>query len=452
MNILIFHPDKEALEMISFCLESESGFFVHQAPSFKEAIDFFLEETPIDIIVSLRQPATDKLFKYLLSTGAAIPVILLEDGSDHQFEVYPDIRVLSQMSLQDVAENLVPLLKKHFNEIIDSAATEDYCRISTSLLTRVVPLRGDIFIRLSSVKFVKLFKTGAIFTGEDLEKFLVRKKVSHLYIRKADSHEFIDKFKQDLATFAEHAKTNSPELINTVAEIHDLILELTSRLGFNEEVKAIAKSNVKLALKAIGTSPKITKMLSSSQMKTKNYLCSHSVLLANISCSIAAQMSWPSDMTFQKLVLAALFHDIVFQNPEFAKISTKKALKELEAHLASEDLEMIRQHPLRCAEMIQSLSEVPADVNLIISQHHERPDGEGFPAGLRASQIAPLSAVFIVAHDILDQMTSIKGEFDLQNFLKQTEDQYQISTFKQIWKALANLDKTEGKEGTGSAA
>ena len=42
------------------------------------------------------------------------------------------------------------------------------------------------------------------------------------------------------------------------------------------------------------------------------------------------------------------------------------------------------------------------DVSLIIRQHHEWPDGSGFPAHLKENQISALSAVFIICHSFLE--------------------------------------------------
>ena len=86
--------------------------------------------------------------------------------------------------------------------------------------------------------------------------------------------------------------------------------------------------------------------------------------------------------------------------------------------------------------MIKELKEMPGEVDFLVLEHHERPDGSGFPTGLMAHQIAPLSTVFIVAHDLMDSMIEQGAEFSLRNFLASVEATYQAGTLKQIWKAL----------------
>lgn len=449
MNILLFHPQKELLDIARFCLESEINLVVLQASTFQEAMDILLEENAVDLIISSQQPTTDKLFKYLLSTTAEVPIVLISDVDNNNVDVYPDLKIIGSIHSSKVPNDLIPLINKHFSEILKNSENSDYCRIQTSLLLRVVPLKGDIYIRLSNVKYVKLFKTGAVFSQEDLEKYLVRKKVTFLYVKKKEASEFAEKFKQDIVTLVANADPADPTLGNTVAEVQEVIQELALKIGFTPEIQAIAKSNVELAVKAVGTNPKLSKVLAASPLASKNYISSHSMLLANIACSIAAQMEWPSDTTFQKLILASLFHDFVFTNPNLARISTKKQIQSTQNSFTPEQIKFIETHPIKSADVIKAMDEIPSDVDIIVLQHHERPNGTGFPKGLRSNQIAPLASVFIVAHDMVDELTSPSAQFDLKKFLKNTETLYQNATFKKIWKTLSTPESE--KASTTSA-
>lgn len=436
MNVLLFHSNKDSKEMIGFCLESQMGLTIKKASDFKEAIDFLLDEDSIDLIITSQEEEIDKLFKYLLSTSTQLPLILVGDKNSSLPQAFPEIKVLAELRNNEVPEKLIAVIRENFNDINKVSQDDEYCRISTELLLRVVPLKGDVYIRLSSVKFVKFFRSGAQFTQEDFEKFLHKKKINYLYIKKSESQEFVNKFKEDLAKLASQAHGDNPELIKTVSEVQELIQELSSRVGFTEEVIEITRSNVTLALKAIGSSPKISKTLANSQLKNKNYISSHSVLLANISCSIAAHMNWPSNTTFHKLVLASLFHDIVFQDSDLAKIKDNTELEEKKSKLTEDQYNLIKSHPLSCADIVKTLTEIPGDVDFLVLQHHERPDGSGFPKGLRSHQIPPLSALFIVAHDILNEVITKGENFKMEEFLISNEKTYESGSFKKIWKAL----------------
>ncbi len=436
MNILLLHPDRESLEMIGFCLESQISLDVHKTHSLQQALDHLLGEEPVDLIVTSLQAETDKLFKYLLSTGATIPLILIGEESAKKLEAYPDLQILACFPASEVPDQLIKLIRQNFQEILRAGTGHEYVRIHPELLVRTIPLKSDIYIRLSNVKYVKLFKTGTLFTQQDLEKYLVRKNVKYLYIKTKESHEFVNKFRADLEAMVQSAEPAAAGLLETSTEVHNLIRELSTRMGFEPSVQELARQHIHLTIKAIGQSPQLTSALAHSPLKGRNYISSHSVLLANMACSIATMMKWPSETTFKKLVFAALFHDFVFQDPELAKVSTRIELEKAKLSLSEEQYQTIAHHPHKAVEMIKELKEMPGEVDFLVLEHHERPDGSGFPTGLMAHQIAPLSTVFIVAHDLMDSMIEQGAEFSLRNFLASVEATYQAGTFKQIWKAL----------------
>lgn len=457
MNILLLHPQKATRDMLSFCIETEVGATVHVINSFQEAMDHFLGDSEINLVITSQHPETEKLFKYILSTGAEVFVVLLSEDPSEPVDAYPDLKILAKMNQSDAATKLVPILKDQFRKILEARQASEYCRIDPSLLMRVVPLRGDVYIRLSSVKFVKLYKTGAKFGKEDLERVTVKKKITSLYIKKSETPEFIDKFKIELQSLIDQADASlsgeaSTSLIETAGQVQDVVFELTSRLGFTPEVRELAQQNVKLTLRAIGASPRLSKALDLSQFKNKNYLSSHSIMLAHLTCSIASQMQWPSDTTFHKLVLASLFHDNGLQDPMHAKIIHKGDVEALKTSVKPEDFTTVHTHGIKAAELVQSLREIPSDVDTILLQHHERPDGSGFPVGLKSAQIAPLSAVFIVAHEIIDALVSQKNNFSMENFLSEKKELYQLGTFKKIWKMLAHAEAEDEDAAKEEAA
>ncbi len=441
MNILLFHPQPDQREILSFCLESQIGQNITQAQTYQEVIDVFLEEGAIDLLIAAPLPGTDKLFRFLLSTSARVPIILISEDTTIGTVSFPDLILLGQLSMKEVPTKLLSLIKENFSHVLsassNSGASEEYCRISTQLLPRVVPLKSDVYIRLSNVKYIKLFGKGAQFTKEDCEKYLFSRKVEYFYLKNAESKEFVNKFLVDLKQMSEAITPESASSWSTISESQEMVTELINRIGFTKEVQEIAKLNVDMTLKAIGESAKIAKVLDLSKLKVKNYLSSHSVLLAHVACSIAGYMSWPSQSTFQKLSMAALFHDLVLQNVELAKISTKKELESYKTRLSTESYTAVKNHPARCSELLKEMSEIPSDVDVIILQHHERPDGNGFPRGIRASQIAPLAAVMIIGHDMIDAIEQEAEKFNLKDFLKKMESSYNAGPFRKIWQALS---------------
>jgi HD-GYP domain-containing protein (c-di-GMP phosphodiesterase class II) len=76
---------------------------------------------------------------------------------------------------------------------------------------------------------------------------------------------------------------------------------------------------------------------------------------------------------------------------------------------------------------------------VIIAQHHERADGTGFPRGLAQTYIAPLGAVFIVAHDMAQVALKKGPEFKPADFLAEIRDKYKTGQFRKVVQAIEQM-------------
>ncbi len=315
----------------------------------------------------------------------------------------------------------------------------DYCQIRTSLLLTVCPLKSPVWIRLSAEKYVKLFTEGDEFNREDHEKLTIKKGVEYLYIRKNDIGEFISKFQADLTQLVNRSPPVTAKEIPEISEMTvETFQELGKRLGFEKaEVQEIAKSQVQMAMNVMGKTPGLNQFMELLKGYQGQYISSHSTLCGFMACSIAAQMQWGSDITFRKLSLASFLHDIVIDKHDLAAI---RDVQELEASsFTPEQKKQYMNHPIEAAEIAKGFSEVPPDVDVIIAQHHERPDGKGFPRGLGSSYIAPLAAIFIVAHEMARYSLDKGPTFKAKDFLDASRDKYSSSQFKKVMAALEKL-------------
>jgi hypothetical protein len=92
---------------------------------------------------------------------------------------------------------------------------------------------------------------------------------------------------------------------------------------------------------------------------------------------------------------AAILHDL-------GKIGIDDAVLNKISPLTEEEWNMIRLHPLKGAEIVSGIRHL-APVALWIALHHERPDGKGYPFGLRLGEI-PIESHIIAVVDAFDAM------------------------------------------------
>jgi len=121
------------------------------------------------------------------------------------------------------------------------------------------------------------------------------------------------------------------------------------------------------------------------------YIHAHNV--AAYSEMIASEMGINEDVKTQ-IVRGAFLHDI-------GKLSVPLEILEKKEKLTEADWKIIRRHPISCLDLL------PADITKlelqIITMHHEKMDGEGYPFGINNIS----QEVFIVqTADIFDALVS----------------------------------------------
>ncbi len=102
-----------------------------------------------------------------------------------------------------------------------------------------------------------------------------------------------------------------------------------------------------------------------------------------------------SDTTI--IVKAAMLHDI-------GKISVPDFIIRKKDQLTQEEKKIIRNHPVKGAEILEKMFNFRAGVDFIL-HHHERWDGRGYPDGLKGKDI-PIGSRIICITDSFDAMTS----------------------------------------------
>jgi putative nucleotidyltransferase with HDIG domain len=129
------------------------------------------------------------------------------------------------------------------------------------------------------------------------------------------------------------------------------------------------------------------------------YTAGHSERVSVLSVAIGRAMALPND-ELEVLRLGALLHDI-------GKIGVPDRVLMKPGALTSEEFAAIKMHPVLGARILKSVPFLARHIP-IVELHHERPDGRGYPLGLRGEDI-PLPASIVHVADAYDAMTSARA-------------------------------------------
>lgn len=439
MNILLVHSKPEIREIVAFPLEGKLSAVTHGVSNEAEALEVLKKVSP-DVVVAENSSAATALLAKLTFTRPA-RLVLCDNTKGAAPAAIPGLTFLGFALHENLVENLLQLLTPAATADLAEGANP-YCRINTALLLKTNPLAADIYIRLSPTKYVKLFQKNDEFDNNDLQRYREQKKIDYLYLLKDDCSLLMTSLLGELdKMLSANPPPSTQTATETVENVVETIHELIDKIGVTEEVQKAVQSSVKITMKAMGDFPQLSEIMKMVQDANGKYIGRHTMLLTHIACSMAVCMDWYSESTFEKLTMAAFFHDAPLKDHDLCAV---KELSEFEKqHKGKFNLSQVQEykaHPEKAVMLLGHFKEMPAEVDKIILQHHEHPMGSGFPGQLSSNYITPLSSLFIVSHDLTDYILDREGKFDIDEFLAAFEKKYSSGNFKKIAKQLSEVE------------
>ena len=126
------------------------------------------------------------------------------------------------------------------------------------------------------------------------------------------------------------------------------------------------------------------------------YTHGHSERVTAFAVTLAEEMELDAE-TLDNVRLGALLHDV-------GKIGVAEKILTKPSRLTPEEVKVIRQHPVRGAEILSHIRNIPGVV-AAVKYHHEMYNGLGYPDGLIGEEI-PQTARIVALANAFDAMTS----------------------------------------------
>lgn len=315
--------------------------------------------------------------------------------------------------------------------------TQDYVAIDLELLFRLKKVNCALYLKISSDKFVKVIHSGSEFSVSEVDRFR-SKNIEELYVERFEFENFIKDFKKNVFSQMAWEKAKTQDKIDVLAGDMSLVQKASKIFGWSPQVIQLAQENISVVINVLKTETAFDKLNDLLKNQRNKKLTSHTMILAIMLTDIGKRLNWDSNKTIEKLTFAALLHDLTLDDDLFADKQTLIMADDFTALKTTPEGNALFNHPINAAQLTLNWPLCPPDVDVIIRQHHERPDGQGFPLELPAFKISPLSALFIMCEDVIYH-SYVEPDADLKAYFLARREFYAREPFKAIYPKILEM-------------
>ncbi len=403
----------------------------------------------IIIEAGLKTDHATEFAKTILEKFGERPILFI--GKDDSLTDYVDQDFCSEFDFVNTI--LRPIEQIHFEEQLKNAAIWTQ---NNNFSSDIVDLQKDEFlpIRLRNFKlfnsvpfnafmevipgqFVKAITKNKKYHFSTLHQ-LIKRNVRFLYMERSERLSFIESSIDKARSILDSPNIDTKQAISAQLIFLSSIQEYIQDIGVSDDLCDII-------VEFVGKVNAVSKTMKSFNDLCKNFKFdnrdhSEQALLLFYICELVCQkLEWNSDPTRKKLGLASILHDIMIRDDELLMISN--TMDPLFAAISDDKKQEFLNHPTVSSQMAHYFTGF-TDVEFIIKEHHERPDGKGFPGMVQAARLTPVSCLFILNRYLVDQLL-LEG-LTIQGFktsINNLPEGYTSANFKETWLALKKLIK-----------
>ena len=175
-----------------------------------------------------------------------------------------------------------------------------------------------------------------------------------------------------------------------------LLQELSDDLSFGIETLLMRSEHEQSAVKLQNALVQAIQAIANTVEMRDPYTAGHQRRTADLAVAIGKEMGL-DESQLEGILLGAMIHDI-------GKINIPAEILSRPGKISAEEFALIKFHPMVGFDIVKGV-EFPWPVDRMISQHHERLDGSGYPRGLKDSEII-LEARILAVADTVEAMAS----------------------------------------------
>lgn len=395
-KVLVVDDIVEITEIIAMFLEAEfPDIETIQFNSGNQTIEYLKNNDDVSLLIcdhNMPDGRGSEVYEYIKTTADPPPFVLISTNSFREFETFHSL-------LSDHPGNgflLKPFNEDHLFKLVkkalalDSLDHKDKIRLPLDLAKPFIKDFFDIFIKLDG-KIIR-FMDDSESSDDKKFKALEEKGLNEIYVNKTDYLQWVrfklEKVHNDLEPFPYTSPKTPKAMVDilfrqaafvfNILEPNDLFLKQLAQ-EVEKFIEEIWKNkNLKAHL--------------IKRFSQIGYTSGHSAICLVLSFLFIKENNHLSKSLFKKLAVASLFHDISLESDEEASAITIDDVIDID--LTTKEKDELVLHPFRSAELLEKWEDVDNDVLRIIREHHELPNGKGYPRKIASDHSHKLSEHF----------------------------------------------------------
>lgn len=262
-------------------------------------------------------------------------------------------------------------------ESLKRSKYEEIGALALTVMDTIAPF--DIYIKRGKSKYSKIINTNEELDLERINSYR-EKGVKEFYIESKSFPKYSemvsllgDRIAKSVSEYPAHVQV---ELIKELAK--HTVNEISNKCNINIDTLKNSSVIVDQCINNLTENPKRAEKIL-ALLASQPYLLKHSITTSIFSVLLAKRVGITSEKALKELGTGAMLHDcgtsqLTF-DPENFDTLTREQRKE------------VRSHPQLGKQLFDHLNYLSREITLIILQHHEQPNGTGYPNSLKGSEI-----------------------------------------------------------------
>ncbi len=273
-----------------------------------------------------------------------------------------------------------------------------YYLINADILQQGVMQSFDVFFRTNEDKMVLYCANGET-VDDKLRHKIKSKNITNLYINKRDKVHYDLQIEKNLSNILK-----DPEIKTFVKTkiAYDSIKNIADILFTSPKAKLIKRYRKSIYTTmdyVFDNNEALQKLISMTTFDFSTY--NHSVNVGIFSIGLTNEIfDHIDDFNLKEVVSGFFLHDI-------GKCAISERILNKKSPLSPAEWKIIQKHPEEGIKILKNNFALSEEAEIIVSQHHERHNGEGYPKGLRENEIHIFAKICQIS-DVFDGLTSFR--------------------------------------------